>query len=167
MLWNYIEYPKKQVQVRLGQVLAKKIVSSNNHRQKLWHKLKKYSKIRQDFNIISNFAFFWHLLSMFNFYKKDWALGYVSTHLWHFFNISSIFKIISLKSFGKSWGNLCTKFVMPDIKYHFTCADSDLSEIMKKLKNYDEDCLKVPFSGLIFKWWFNFLEKSPILGENR
>ena len=30
---------------------------------------------------------------------------------------------------------LCTKFVMLDIKYRFTCGDSDLSKIMKKCPN--------------------------------
>ena len=69
---------------------------------------------------------------MFNFSKEDVALGYVSIHVSPFSNISSIFKIIRLKSFGKSWGKSCTKFVMSDIKYHFTCGGSDLSEIIKK-----------------------------------
>ena len=40
------------------------------------------------------------------------------------FDIFLIFpKIVSLKLFGNS----CTKFVMLDIKYHFTCGDSDVS----------------------------------------
>ena len=40
-----------------------------------------------------------------------------------------------LRSFGNSSGSLCTKFVMLDIKYRFTCGDSDLSEIIKKCQN--------------------------------
>ena len=35
-------------------------------------------------------------------------------------------KILSLKSFGNSWGNFCSKFVVLDIKYRFTCGYSDL-----------------------------------------
>ena len=44
------------------------------------------------------------------------------------FDIFLIFpKILSLKLFGNSFGNSCTKFFMLDIKYHFTCGDSDVS----------------------------------------
>ena len=78
---------------------------------------------------------FWQLLSTFNFWKKDWAIGWISTHIWYFSNISKFPKILNLKSFGNSWANSCTKFVMLDIKYHFTCGNSDLSEIIKKCKN--------------------------------
>ena len=69
-------------------------------------------------NVISNFAWFWQLLSMFNFWKGDWVLGSVSTHIWHFSNTSQ---------FLKSFGNSCTWLVMLDIKYRFTCGDSELS----------------------------------------
>ena len=41
-----------------------------------------------------------------------WALGYVSTQTWDFPNISLFPKILSLKSFGNSWGNSCTKFAI-------------------------------------------------------
>ena len=34
------------------------------------------------------FGFFWQLLPIFNFWKEDWALGCVSTDIWHFSNIS-------------------------------------------------------------------------------
>ena len=78
---------------------------------------------------------FWQPLSTFNFRIKDWAIGCISTHIWHFSNIFSFPKILTLKSFGNSWGNPCTKFVMLDIKYRFTCGDSDQSEIIKKCQN--------------------------------
>ena len=56
-----------------------------NPSQNIWRKLKKYSKIGWDFkNVISNFAYFLIVLSAFNFWKEDWALGCVSTHIWHF-----------------------------------------------------------------------------------
>ena len=55
---------------------------------------------------------FWLLLPEFNFWKGDWALGYVSTQIWDFPNISWFPKILSLKSFGNWWGNSCTKFAI-------------------------------------------------------
>ena len=38
---------------------------------------------------------FWLLLPKFNFWKGDWALGYVSTQIWDFPNISLFPKILS------------------------------------------------------------------------
>ena len=78
---------------------------------------------------------FWQLLSMCNFWKEDWALGCISTYFAHFSNISYFPKILSVKSFNNSWGNSRTKFIILDIKYCFTCGDSNLSEIIKKLQN--------------------------------
>ena len=99
-----------------------------NPSQNIWRKVKKYSKIVQDFkNIISKFACsFSHILPTFNLYKEDWTLGCVSTHIWHFSNISEFPKILSLKLFGNS----CTKFVMLNFKYRFTFRYSDLSQII-------------------------------------
>ena len=74
----------------------------------------------------------WQLLSTFNFWKEDWALGCVSTLIWHFSNISQFPKILSLTSFSNSWGNSWIKFVMLDIKYRFPCGESEISEIIQK-----------------------------------
>ena len=65
---------------------------------------------------------FWLLLPKFNFWKGVWALGYVSTQIWDFPNISLFPKILSLKSFGNSWGNSYTKFAILDITFHFACG---------------------------------------------
>ena len=43
--------------------------------------------------------------------------------------------MISLKSFGNSWGSSYTKFDILDIKHSFTCGDSDLCQIIKKCQN--------------------------------
>ena len=43
--------------------------------------------------------------------------------------------IVSLKSFGNSSGNSCTKFVKLDIKCRLTCGDLDLYQIIDKFKN--------------------------------
>ena len=62
-----------------------------NPGQSIWQKVRKYSKIGQDLkNVISNFACFWQLLSTFNFWKGDWALGCVSTQIWHFYNFLKV-----------------------------------------------------------------------------
>ena len=72
------------------------------------------------------------------FWKEYWALGCVSIRIWHFLTFP---KILSLKSFGNSWGNSCTKFVIIlDIKYRFDCGYSDLCWIIKGAKYYDRDC---------------------------
>ena len=65
---------------------------------------------------------FWLLLPKFNFWKGDWALGYVSTQIWDFPNISLFPKILSLKSFGNLWGNSYTMFAILDRTFHFTCG---------------------------------------------
>ena len=113
---------------------------------------------------------FWQLLSKFNFWKADWALGCLSTQIWHFFNISQFRKILSLKSFGNfsgnSWGNSFTKFVILDVKYRFTCGDSDLCLIIEKCQNIMTRIVwKLFFYSLHFQWWFNYLEKVPILAQ--
>ena len=52
-----------------------------------------------------------------------------------FSNISWFINILSLKSFSKSWGKSCNKFLMLDIKHRFTCSDSDLSQVIKMCQN--------------------------------
>ena len=68
---------------------------------------------------------FWLLLPKFNFWKGNWA--YVSTQIWDFPNISLFRKILSLKSFGNSWGNSYTKFAILDIMFRFTLIGSVLN----------------------------------------
>ena len=56
---------------------------------------------------------FWLLLPKLNLRKGNWALGYVSTQIWDFPNIS-----LFLKSFGNSY----TKFAILDITFRLTCG---------------------------------------------
>ena len=127
ILLSYKKCPKIQVWSKLGQVSVKKFVCSDNPGQSIWHKLKKYCKIGQDYkSLISKFEFF---LSAF--LKILFLEGILGTRLClhpnlTFFNISQFPKILSHKSFGNSWGNPCNKFVILDIKCCFTCWDSDL-----------------------------------------
>ena len=62
------------------------------------------------------YVFFKCYLLKFNFRKGGWALGHVSTLTWDFPVL-----------FGNSWGNLYIEFVVaPDIRFRFTCGESDL-----------------------------------------
>ena len=57
-------------------------LASYNPAQNIWHKVKKYSKIGQDFkNVISNFACFLTAIVSFYFWKEYWAPGCVSTRI--------------------------------------------------------------------------------------
>ena len=56
------------------------------------------------------------LLPKFNFWKGDWTLGYVSTQIWDFPNISLFPKILSLKSLSNSWDNSYAKLCY--MRYH-------------------------------------------------
>ena len=73
------------------------------------------------------FDSYWRLISGRK--TRHWAASPPTSDM--FYNISQFPKILSLKSFGNS----CTKFVMLDIKYRFTCGDSDLSKIVLKCQN--------------------------------
>ena len=124
-LWSYRKCPTFQVKKWSGRVVAKKCVRSDNPGKNIWHKVKKYSKTGY---------LIWYLilrvsellLPKFDFWKKDRTLGFVSTQVLYFSDISQFLKIQGLKSFDNSFGNLCTKFVILNIKCRFTCSDSDL-----------------------------------------
>ena len=79
--------------------------------------------------------FLWQLLSTVTLWKEHWALGCIFTHIFHFSNVSYFSKILTLKSFSNLWGNWCTEFVKLDVKYFFTCGDSNLSKIIEKCEN--------------------------------
>ena len=74
---------------------------------------------------------FWLLLSKSHFLKRKWAIGFVSTLIWDFLKISQFPKILSLKSFGNPWGN----FAILNIKFCFTCGESDLHLNIVKFQN--------------------------------
>ena len=69
---------------------------------------------------------FWLVLQKFNFWEEDWTLGSISTHIWDFSNISQFSKILWLKALGIWWGDSYNMFIVLDIKFHFTCGESDL-----------------------------------------
>ena len=94
---------------------------SCNPQQNIWNKLEGSRKTGQDEkSLLSICACFLTAIDKFNFWKGDWALGYVSTQIWDFPNISLFPKI--LKSFGNSWGNLYKWFPIIGITFLFTCG---------------------------------------------
>ena len=57
---------------------------------------------------------------------------------------------LKLKLFGNSWGNSYTKFAIVDIKFRFTCGESDLYQIIVKFQN-----IKTSIVGIYVKTsWF-------------
>ena len=77
-----------------------------NPGQNIWHKIKKPSKTGQVKKVWYLLLYvFWLLLPKFNFWNEGWALGYVSTQIWDFDDISLFPKILSLKLFCNSRGN--------------------------------------------------------------
>ena len=80
--------------------------------------MEKSSKSRQEKKV-------WYLfLHVFNCYcqsliswRETCVQGYVSTWIEFFLVLP---KILSLKLFGNSWGNSCTKFAILDIKFRFS-----------------------------------------------
>ena len=106
---------------------------------------------------------FWLLLANFNFWNGDWELGYVSSKVSDIRNIFLFPKILSLNSFGHSWGNSYTKISILDITFRFTCGQSVLYSNIVKLKNMMTMIVwKTFICFLHFKRWLQFLEKTLI-----
>ena len=83
---------------------------------------------------------FWLLLLKFNFWNEDWALGYVSTKIWDFPNISLFPKILSLKSFGNSEA---THMQVCRTGYHVSFYLWLIGSVLKHCKvpkYFDQDC---------------------------
>ena len=68
---------------------------SCNPEQDIWNIIDKSRKTGQDKkSLISICACFLTAIAKFSFWKGDWALGYVSTQIWNFPNISLFPKIL-------------------------------------------------------------------------
>ena len=112
------------------------ILPSYNHGQNIWNKIEKSSKIgtRKVCNLL--LRVFWLLLPKFKLWKGDWALGYVSTQIWAFSNISLFPKILNLKikvNRIPSWLYQISRFVL--VVVNPICL-----EHCKVPKYYDQDC---------------------------
>ena len=136
MLWSFRKCRKMQVWRRLGKVAVNNLFSPTTLdkifgiMQRSPVKMDKTSKI-----CYLILRVFWQVLSKFDFWKENRVLGCVSTQNFNFSNPSWFLKILNLKWFFNSWGNSCTKFVILDIKYRFTCADSNLCQVIENGQN--------------------------------
>ena len=75
----------------------------------------------------------------------------ISTQIWDFCSISWFSKILSFKLFGNSWGNSNAKFAKLDIKFPFTCGESDMHfKYCKVPEYYDQDCRYLKNETLFF-----------------
>lgn len=93
----------------------------------------------------------------FNSLEGDWALGSVFNQIRNFSDISWYFKILSLKLFCNSRGNLYWKFLTLD-RYQFSLCYRQIGSVLdhcKVPKCYDDNCR--------FK---NFLSDYCYLGRN-
>ena len=73
---------------------------------------------REKKGFTSIFACFLTSTAKVGFLEGGWALGYVSTQICDFPNISLFAKILSFKAFDNSY----TKFSIVDITFRFTCG---------------------------------------------
>ena len=88
------------------------------------------------------------ILIKFSISVEDWALGYYYIWFRHFSDISSLHKILSLKSFVKWWGNSYTPCLWVIIAHRFTCGARKTSykiNILKVLWNWLSEKLYFPF----------------------
>ena len=93
-----------------------------NPGQNIWNRIEKSSKTGQDKkSLISTFACFSTATAKVWFLEGGLGTN-VSTQIWDFPNFPLFSKILSLKSFGNSWGKLYTKFVIIDITFRLTCG---------------------------------------------
>ena len=69
------------------------------------------------------FSSFWLVLTKFSFCHKGWVLVYYSSKFWGFPDFSLSSKNLSLKSFGNSWCNSYTSFLLLIIVLRFTCGE--------------------------------------------
>ena len=78
-------------------------------------------------------------MAKFNFLKGNWVLGYVSTQIYDFANVSYFPKTLNLKSFGNSWGNSYNQngFAQYHVSFYLWEIKSLLKQnIMTKIADY-------------------------------
>ena len=74
--------------------------------------------------------------------------------------------VFSLTSFGNSWGNSCTKFVV-DIKFPFTCGEPSVFTCAST-RHYDKYCQSFFFFNFLhFQLWIRFPEKALNVLKNK
>lgn len=100
--------------LQISKILSVRLILGKKFRIKYWNPVKT-ERIRKVWYLY--LRVFWLLLPMCNFIKGDWVLGYISTQIPHFSNISLFPKVMIPKLIGNSWSNSCSKFPILDIKF--------------------------------------------------
>ena len=125
------------------------LISGNNYnsvQNKLrifWGKLKNQAKLdkTKDFDICFC-IFFVSAIAKIYFCREDWTLG-CPMQFWDFLNQIFLFsKMLSLKSFGNSWGIYKDFYTRCQVPFYFLCMKTVLT-ICKISKYYKQDCLKI------------------------
>ena len=128
MLWWYMKCLKIKVCKRLGPVkttilfvktILAKYFEQNAEIQSNWTGQEKFETY---FCVFFDCLAGRLLILTVNFWKRDWALDYVSTKIWDFPYISLFSKIPRLMWFSNLWGNSYTKSAIIDITIRFTCG---------------------------------------------
>ena len=91
--------------------------------QNIWNKINKFSKFGQTKKVW--YLFLRVLLIAIAGSNLRKVHSSVSTQIWDSSNISKSHKILSFNMIGKSWDKSYTKFIIVDIKFRFTCGESD------------------------------------------
>ena len=139
-----------------------KYVWSDNLGEIICNKNNKPRETRLDYKALIS-TIFWLLLS--KIYFSEWdecTKDSVSNCVSDFLNLSLL---------GNSWGNSYTKFVILDIKFHFTCFLSNLNEnfvkFQKNITTIDaiaQDTF-LPLQTRIFTWKFMWIRQRFILND--
>ena len=102
------------------------------------------SKIRETFNFYFSAVFCWYQQSFYfekwpGHWEEDWALDYNSMNFWDFPDLSEFPKILSLKSWGKSWGNSSIPYLLLKIALCFNCGETKILLKNQKVSKYYEN----------------------------
>ena len=101
---------------------------------------------------------FWLLLWKFNIWKGKWALGSISTKIWHVYKNVQFIKILSLESLSNSRVNSHINFVILRKKFCFSCDES--ITYFKFLKYYYQNYVRVLLNFCTPNDDLSFVEKD-------
>ena len=125
------------------------LISGNNYNSVqnilriFWGKLRNQAKLdkTKDFDICFC-IFFVSAIAKIYFCREDWTLG-CPMQFWDFLNKIFLFsKMLSLKSFGNSWGIYKDFYTRYQVPFYLLCMKTVLT-ICKISKYYKQDCLKI------------------------
>ena len=111
----------------------------------------------------------WLLLPKYDFWEEDRALGSISTKIGDFSNISQFPKILLLiiQSFGNSWGNSYTKFIISGIKFvlllaNRACTSVKFQNIMTRIIGILSLCKCFMVTPVLQRWRVSLMSSYKI-----